>query len=223
MSEQEKFSYKLPTTRIMKWFEKDGKNHGCSFEVEVYNRVVTLTVNSDVINWKVENLQKVHIGMDTALFIFNLLKESTDTLKENEKISIPIIKAIKNDKGKPTGETMKVADILYSRNDKEYFIGLIFPQQKNIKFIFQPPVPTKQWYIAKNDTTVDTVILSRVQAKTYFTRVIEGLRVAEASYLKKFNSNVKVKQDKSISKTSVTHDGSVAIEVTEPDMSDFTV
>lgn len=217
--EQDKFRYRLPTTRLLRWYELDGKTHGSSFEVDVWSRAVTITVNSDILKWNVENLQKVTISMDTAMFIFNLLKDSVDTLKDNDKVSIPIIKSIRNEQGKNTGETMKVADLLFSRNDKEYFIGLIFPQQKNIRFIFQPPVPAKQWYIAKNDNTIDTIVLSKVQAKTYFERVLAGLKVAEASYLKKFNSYVK--EDKSNGKTTVTTDGSVAIEITEPDMSDF--
>nr|DAM88335.1 MAG TPA: hypothetical protein [Caudoviricetes sp.] len=199
------FRFRLPTTRIYKWYELDGKSLGASLEVEVWNKSVSITVNHDTSEWKVDNLQKVAINIDTGFFIFNLLKDTVETIGENEKLKIPIVKPIKDDKGKSTGDTIAVADIVFGRNDKEYFLGILFKEKPAIKFIFQPPVPNKQWYIAKNDNIVDTVLISKIQAKSWIGRVLEALKLAEVEYLKQFNQ----KYNPTL-KASASMDGSVA-------------
>ena len=199
------FRFRLPTTRIYKWYELDGKSLGASLEVEVWNKSVSITVNHDTSEWKVDNLQKVAINIDTGFFIFNLLKDAVETIGENEKLKIPIVKPIKDDKGKSTGDTIAVADIVFGRNDKEYFLGILFKEKPAIKFIFQPPVPNKQWYIAKNDNIVDTVLISKIQAKSWIGRVLEALKLAEVEYLKQFNQ----KYNPTL-KASASMDGSIA-------------
>ena len=37
------FRFRLPTTRIYKWYELDGKSLGASLEVEVWNKSVSIT------------------------------------------------------------------------------------------------------------------------------------------------------------------------------------
>lgn len=199
------FRFRLPTTRIYKWYELDGKSLGASLEVEVWNKSVSITVNHDTSEWKVDNLQKVAINIDTGFFIFNLLKDAVETIGENEKLKIPIVKPIKDDKGKSTGDTIAVADIVFGRNDKEYFLGILFKEKPAIKFIFQPPVPNKQWYIAKNDNIVDTVLISKIQAKSWIGRVLEALKLAEVEYLKQFNQ----KYNPTL-KASASMDGNIA-------------
>lgn len=199
------FRFRLPTTRIYKWYELDGKSLGASLEVEVWNKSVSITVNHDTSEWKVDNLQKVAINIDTGFFIFNLLKDAVETIGENEKLKIPIVKSIRDDKGKSTGDTIAVADIVFGRNDKEYFLGILFKEKPAIKFIFQPPVPNKQWYIAKNDNIVDTVLISKIQAKSWIGRVLEALKLAEVEYLKQFNQ----KYNPTL-KASASMDGSIA-------------
>lgn len=199
------FRFRLPTTRIYKWYELDGKSLGASLEVEVWNKSVSITVNHDTSEWKVDNLQKVAINIDTGFFIFNLLKDAVETIGENEKLKIPIVKSVRDDKGKSTGDTLAVADIVFGRNDKEYFLGILFKEKPAIKFIFQPPVPNKQWYIAKNDNIVDTVLISKIQAKSWIGRVLEALKLAEVEYLKQFNQ----KYNPTL-KASTSMDGSIA-------------
>lgn len=181
------FRFRLPTTRIYKWYELDGKNLGAALEVDVWNKSVSFSINHDIVDWKVENIQRVTINIDTGFFIFNLLKDAVDTIGENEKLKIPIVKAVKDDKGKSTGDTLAIADIVFGRNDKEYFLGILFKEKPAIKFVFQPPVPNKQWYIAKNDNIVDTVLISKIQAKSWIGRALDALKLAEVEYLKQFN------------------------------------
>lgn len=215
MENKNEFKYRLPTVRLIKWYEKDKKLLGASLDIDVWQRSVNFSINPDVSAWKLENINRFSIPMDTAFFIFNFLKEHVNTIEENGKIKIPIIKPIRDDKNRLTGETISLIDMIFGRNDKEYYVGFIFHQGISIKFIFQPPVSSKQWYIAKNDNIIDTVMLSKVQARSWIERSIDALRVADAEYIHRFNSNKPIKETKPSDTSDMTGEDALAVGAIE--------
>lgn len=215
MENKNEFRYRLPTVRLIKWYEKDKKLLGASLDIDVWQRSVNFNINPDVSAWKLENLNKFSIPMDTAFFIFNFLKEHVNTIEENSKIKIPIIKPVRDDKNKLTGDTISLVDMIFGRNDKEYYVGFIFHQGISIKFVFQPPVSSKQWYIAKNDNIIDTVMLSKVQARSWIDRTIDALRVADAEYIHRYNNSKPNKEAKQSNTNDMTGEDALAVGTIE--------
>ena len=86
----------------------------------------------------------------------------------------------RDDNGKALGDSTLVnAHVIIGRNDKEFYFGVIQPQKTGVHFLLYPPMPGKQWLVAKKDETVDSLTLSKIFAANYFDRILRELDIVK--------------------------------------------
>lgn len=171
------YSKRLPFYDLKKWYEKEGNNNYASLNIGVFRGWLSIRVGVDL-KQDVKNRDKwsnISIPMDIAYTTISMIQQF---IKNGDKdyLKIPIVKSNKDDKGKTIRDsTTTLAHIVIGKNEKEYYFGILFPQKTNVHFILHPSMPGKQWLIAKKDSIVDTLEISKVYALNYFNSLQKDL------------------------------------------------
>jgi hypothetical protein len=198
------FNKKLPFTRIQKWYDKDKDGSKvrelAELEINVFRSGVGITVGRDLKNdrLKRENWINVYGQIDTMYSVFALCKQFVQSSTQTENMKIPVVKVARDDNGKRLGDSTLVnGHVIIGRNEKEFYFGVIQPQKSGVHFLLHPPMPGKQWLVARKDETVDTITLSKVYAINYFDRILRELDIVKDQLTEIFNKAfpMKVKED----------------------------
>lgn len=196
------YNKRLPFTRLRKWYDKDKDGSKvrefADIQIDVFRSGVTITVGKDLKSNRAakENWSNVYGQIDTMYSVFTLCKQFIQKTTQSETLKIPIVKVARDDNGKALGDSTLVnAHVVIGRNDKEFYFGVIQPQKTGVHFLLHPPMPGKQWLVAKKDETVDSLTLSKIFATNYFDRVLRELDVVKdeltAIYNKAYPRKVK--------------------------------
>lgn len=176
------YNKRLPFTRLRKWYDKDKDGSKvrefADIQIDVFRSGVTITVGKDLKSNRTskENWSNVYGQIDTMYSVFTLCKQFIQKTTQSETLKIPIVKVARDDNGKALGDSTLVnAHVIIGRNDKEFYFGVIQPQKTGVHFLLHPPMPGKQWLVAKKDETVDSLTLSKVFAANYFDRILREL------------------------------------------------
>lgn len=188
------YNKRLPFTRIRKWYQKeqDGRkvNEYAELQVDVFKSGVSIMVGKDLKNGRMnkENWINVYGQIDAMYSIFTLCKQFVQSSTQTENMKIPVVKVARDDNGKALGDSTLVnGHVVIGRNDKEFYFGIIQPQKSGVHFLLHPPMPGKQWLVARKDETVDTLTLSKVYAINYFDRILRELDIVKDELTKIYN------------------------------------
>ena len=188
------YNKRLPFTQLRKWYDKDKDGTKvrelAELQIDIFKSGVGIMVGKDLKNGRLskENWSTVYAQIDTMYSIFALCKQFVQTTAQSETMKIPIVKVARDDNGKALGDsTLVSAHIIIGRNDKEFYFGVIQPQKSGVHFLLHPPMPGKQWLVAKKDETVDSLTLSKIFATNYFDRLLRELDVVKDELTAIFN------------------------------------
>ena len=194
------YNKKLPFTRLRKWYnkEKDGTNTNefAELQIDVFKSGVSIMVGKDLRSGRMvrENWYSTYGQIDTMYNVFALCKQFVQNSTQTESMKIPIVKIVRDEK-----------DIVIGRNDKEFYFGVIHPQKSGVHFLLHPPMPGKQWLVAKKDETIDSLELSKVFSLGYFKRLLRELDIVKDELTDIFNKayprKVEVKKEEESSNT----------------------
>ena len=188
------YNKRLPFTQLRKWYDKDKDGTKvrelAELQIDIFKSGVGIMVGKDLKNGRLskENWSTVYGQIDTMYSIFALCKQFIQNTTQSETMKIPIVKVARDDNGKALGDsTLVSAHVVIGRNDKEFFFGVIQPQKTGVHFLLHPPMPGKQWLVAKKDETVDSLTLSKIFATNYFDRLLRELDVVKDELTAIFN------------------------------------
>lgn len=196
------YNKRLPFTQLRKWYDKDKDGTKvrelAELQIDIFKSGVSIMVGRDLKNGRTvkENWSNVYSQIDTMYSIFALCKQFIQNTTQTETMKIPIVKVARDDNGKALGDSTLVnAHVIIGRNEKEFYFGVIQPQKGGVHFLLHPPMPGKQWLVAKKDETVDSLTLSKIYAINYFDRILRELDVVKdeltAIYNKAYPRKVK--------------------------------
>lgn len=196
------YNKRLPFTNLRKWYDKDKDGSKvrefAELQVDIFRSGVSIMIGKDLKSNRraKENWSSVYGQIDTMYSVFTLCKQFIQNTTQTETMKIPIVKVARDDNGKALGDSTLVnAHVIIGRNDKEFYFGVIQPQKGGVHFLLHPPMPGKQWLVAKKDETVDSLTLSKIFATNYFDRILRELDVVKdeltAIYNKAYPRKVK--------------------------------
>ena len=207
------YNKKLPFTRLRKWYDKSNDSgekarEFAELQIDVFKSGVSIMVGKDLRSGRMvkENWYSTYGQIDTMYNVFALCKQFVQNSTQTESMKIPIVKIARDDKGKAIGDSTLVnAHIVIGRNEKEFYFGVIHPQKSGVHFLLHPPMPGKQWLVAKKDETVDSLELSKVFSIGYFKRLLRELDIVKDELTEIFNKayprKVEVKKQEESSNT----------------------
>lgn len=188
------YNKRLPFTQLRKWYDKDKDGTKvrelAELQIDIFKSGVGIMVGKDLKNGRLskENWSTVYGQIDTMYSIFALCKQFIQNTTQSETMKIPIVKVARDDNGKALGDsTLVSAHVVIGRNEKEFYFGVIQPQKSGVHFLLHPPMPGKQWLVAKKDETVDSLTLSKIFATNYFDRLLRELDVVKDELTAIFN------------------------------------
>lgn len=188
------YNKRLPFTQLRKWYDKDKDGTKvrelAELQIDIFKSGVGIMVGKDLKNGRLskENWSTVYAQIDTMYSIFALCKQFIQNTTQSETMKIPIVKVARDDNGKALGDsTLVSAHVIIGRNEKEFYFGVIQPQKSGVHFLLHPPMPGKQWLVAKKDETVDSLTLSKIFATNYFGRLLRELDVVKDELTAIFN------------------------------------
>lgn len=207
------YNKKLPFTSLRKWYEKDKGGtkikEFAEVQIDIYKSGVSIAIGKDLKTSRLvkENWYTVYGQIDSMYTVFTLCKQFIQNTTQSETLKIPIVKVARDDKGKALGDsTLVSAHIVIGRNDKEFYFGVIQPQKTGVHFLLHPPMPGKQWLVAKKDELVDSLTLSKIFAANYFDRLLRELDIVKNElteiYNKAYPRKVKTETKEEPEKTS---------------------
>lgn len=217
------YNKRLPFTQLRKWYDKDKDGTKvrelAELQIDIFKSGVGIMVGKDLKNGRLskENWSTVYGQIDTMYSIFALCKQFVQTSAQSETMKIPIVKVARDDNGKALGDsTLVSAHVVIGRNEKEFYFGVIQPQKSGVHFLLHPPMPGKQWLVAKKDETVDSLTLSKIFATNYFDRLLRELDVVKdeltAIFNKAYPSKVKTETKEEPEKVSNGDDLDTGLE-----------
>ena len=188
------YNKRLPFTRLRKWYDKDKDGSKvrefAELQIDIFRSGVSIMIGKDLKSNRMskENWSSIYGQIDTMYSVFALCKQFIQNTTQTETMKIPIVKIARDDNGKPLGDSTLVnAHVVIGRNEKEFYFGVIQPQKGGVHFLLHPPMPGKQWLVAKKDETVDSLTLSKIFAINYFDRILRELDVVKDELTAIFN------------------------------------
>lgn len=188
------YTKRLPFTSLRKWYDKDKDGvkirEFAEIQIDIYKSGVSIAIGKDLRTSRMvkENWYSVYGQIDNMYNVFMLCKQFIQTTTQSESMKIPIVRLARDENGKVIKDaTLVNAHIIIGRNEKEFYFGAIHPQKSGVHFLLHPPMPGKQWLVARKDENVDSLTLSKVFATNYFDRVLRELDIVKDELTEIYN------------------------------------
>lgn len=207
------YNKRLPFTQLRKWYDKDKDGvkirEFAEIQIDIYKSGVSIAIGKDLRTSRMvkENWYTIYSQIDNMYNVFTLCKQFIQNTTQSESMKIPIVRFARDENGKVIRDSTLVnAHVVIGRNDKEFYFGVIQPQKTGVHFLLHPPMPGKQWFVARKDETVDSLTLSKIHAANYFDRLLRELDIVKDElteiYNKAYPRKVKTETKEEPEKTS---------------------